>query len=219
MESDRLDEPGDKPSPAEKPLAEPGEFAGSTPSAPETSPSLSETAELDRVLTRATQLFPDALRAPDSPDPDDSQGAKLLKANEPDTDEPVSEETGVDSGDHGDGEPQLEDPEKSDPEDAESEDTEQRPSRKRSGINVLSVVALVMAIALSPLAVVFGYLALGQTRRAGQRGEAIALWAIGLGWLALAAWVVAIGALVAIGVERGVTWEDLQAFIASFGIS
>jgi hypothetical protein len=212
VESDRLDEPGDKPSPAGKPLAEPGEFVGGTPSFP-------ETAELDRVLTRATQLFPDALRAPGAPGDDDKRDAEPLQANELDTNEPVNDEKEVESGAHGDGKPKSWDPERSGPEDTESEETEQRPSRKRSGINVLSVVALAMAIALSPLAVVFGYLALGQTRRASQRGETIALWAIGLGWLALAAWVVAMGALVAIGVERGVAWEDFLGFLASFGIS
>ena len=61
----------------------------------------------------------------------------------------------------------------------------------RSGLNVLSVIALVLALALSPLAVLFGYLAIGQARRANQRGEAIGWVAVVLGWLVLVGWVVA----------------------------
>ena len=207
MQSERPYEPGDKPSPAENPLAERVEFTEGTLPSPETLASLSETAELDRVLTRATQLFPDALIAPDASEAD-TTSAELAD----DGDE-------VDSEENERGELKPADSEASRLDDTASEETEKRAPRKRSGINVLSVVALVMAMTLSPLAVVFGYLALGQTRRASQRGEGVALWAIGLGWLALAVWVVAIGALVAIGLERGVTWEDLQAFTSSFGSS
>lgn len=61
----------------------------------------------------------------------------------------------------------------------------------RSGLNVLSVIALILALALSPLAVIFGYLAIGQARRANQRGEAIAWVAVVLGWWVLVGWVVA----------------------------
>lgn len=165
----------------------------------------SETAELDRVLTRATQLFPDSLTEPDPSEADN----------------PSTELAG--NGDRAEAQEDQEsnplDPDASDPDGTGSQEAEKRTPRKRSGINVLSVVALVMAIALSPVAVVFGYLALGQTRRASQRGEGIALWAIGLGWLALAVWVVATGALVVIGLERGVTWEDLEAFLASLSFS
>ena len=188
-------------------MAERVEFTEGTPPSPETPASLSETAELDRVLTRATQLFPDALIAPEASEAD-TTSAELAD----DGDE-------VDSEENERGELKPSDSEASRLDATASEETEKRTPRKRSGINVLSVVALVMAITLSPLAVVFGYLALGQTRRASQRGEGIALWAIGLGWLALAVWVVAIGALVAIGLERGVTWEDLQAFLTSLGFS
>jgi hypothetical protein len=84
------------------------------------------------------------------------------------------------------------------------------------GFNVLSVVALVLAIALSPLAVIFGYIALGQARRARQRGEIFALWAIGLGWVVLAAWVVLVASLVWIGYQQGITLDSLREFIELF---
>lgn len=61
----------------------------------------------------------------------------------------------------------------------------------RSGLNVLSVISLLLAVALSPFAVIFGYLAIGQIRKAHQRGEALAWIAVVLGWLALVGWVVA----------------------------
>jgi uncharacterized membrane protein len=71
-----------------------------------------------------------------------------------------------------------------------------------SGWNVLSIVSLVLALALSPLAVVFGYLAVGQARRSTQRGEAIAWVAVALGWVWTVAYVVA-GAVVAL------TWAQV----------
>jgi len=86
------------------------------------------------------------------------------------------------------------------------------------GVNVLSVVAIVLALALSPLAVVFGYIALGQTRRARQRGETLALWAIGLGWLVFAAWAVLISSLVWIGYQQGITLGSLREFIELFSL-
>lgn len=66
-----------------------------------------------------------------------------------------------------------------------------------SGWNVLSIVSLVLALAVSPLAAVFGYLAVGQIRRSAQRGEAIAWVAVALGWAWTVAYVVA-GAVLAL---------------------
>lgn len=86
------------------------------------------------------------------------------------------------------------------------------------GVNVLSIVAFVLALALSPLAVIFGYIALGQTRRARQRGETLALWAIGLGWIVFAAWVVLIASLVWIGHQQGITVDSLREFIELFSL-
>ena len=72
----------------------------------------------------------------------------------------------------------------------------------RSGLNILSILSLVLALALSPFAMVFGYLAVGQIRRAHQRGEALAWVSVGLGWLWTIAWVV-------LGVTVGMTWLQL----------
>jgi uncharacterized membrane protein len=66
-----------------------------------------------------------------------------------------------------------------------------------SGWNVLSIVSLVLAVVLSPLAVVFGYLAVGQIRRSAQRGEALAWVAVALGWVWTVSYVVA-GAVLAL---------------------
>lgn len=69
-------------------------------------------------------------------------------------------------------------------------------------LNILSVVALVLALTLSPLAALFGYLAVGQIRRAGQRGEGLAWMAVGLGWLWLVGYAVA-------GTVLAMIWLDL----------
>ena len=66
-----------------------------------------------------------------------------------------------------------------------------------SGWNVLSIVSLVLAVVLSPLAVVFGYLAVGQIRRSAQRGEALAWVAVALGWVWTVSYLVA-GAVLAL---------------------
>ena len=58
-------------------------------------------------------------------------------------------------------------------------------------LNVLAVVALLLALTASPLATLFGYIAVGQIRRAGQRGEGLAWTAVGLGWLWTVGYVVA----------------------------
>ena len=76
------------------------------------------------------------------------------------------------------------------------------PQNPRSGLNILAVISLVLALALSPFAMVFGYLAVGQIRRAHQRGEALAWVAVGLGWLWVVGWVV-------LGVTVGITWLQL----------
>ena len=62
---------------------------------------------------------------------------------------------------------------------------------ERSGINIVSIVALILALTLSPFSVIFGYLAVGQIRRSEQRGEALAWFSVGLGWLWLVGYVLA----------------------------
>jgi hypothetical protein len=72
-----------------------------------------------------------------------------------------------------------------------------------SGINILAIISLVLALALSPFALVFGYLAVGQARRARQKGESAAWVAVSLGWV----WAIA---YVILGVVLGAAW--LQVF-------
>ncbi|MEY2899860.1 MAG: hypothetical protein RL247_26 [Actinomycetota bacterium] len=76
-------------------------------------------------------------------------------------------------------------------------------SHSPAGLNILSVVALVLALTLSPFAVLFGYLSIGQIRRSRQRGHAFAWVAIGLGWLWLVAYTVA-------GIVLAMTWLQVM---------
>ena len=57
-------------------------------------------------------------------------------------------------------------------------------------VNVLAVLALILGCLVSPLAALFGHLALSQISRTGERGTAIAWVAIVLGYLSLAALLV-----------------------------
>lgn len=57
-------------------------------------------------------------------------------------------------------------------------------------VNVLAILALVLGCLLSPLAAIFGHIALSQIGRTGERGSAIAWVAIVLGYLSLAALLV-----------------------------
>lgn len=57
-------------------------------------------------------------------------------------------------------------------------------------INVLAIIALILGCLLSPLAALFGHIALTQISRSGERGTAIAWVAIVLGYLSLAALLV-----------------------------
>jgi len=57
------------------------------------------------------------------------------------------------------------------------------------------MLALVLAVLLSPLAALFGHLAAGQITRSygAERGLGVALVAAGLGWLWLLVLVIAVG--------------------------
>lgn len=57
-------------------------------------------------------------------------------------------------------------------------------------VNILAVLALILGCLVSPLAALFGHLALSQISRSGERGTAIAWVAIVLGYLSLAALLV-----------------------------
>ena len=77
-------------------------------------------------------------------------------------------------------------------------------SRKRGGrkrLNVLSVIAFVLALVGSPLAMIFGYISAGQVRRSDQTGAVLAWIAVGLGWL----WTVA---LVVVLASLGIIWWE-----------
>ncbi|MGA0210993.1 MAG: DUF4190 domain-containing protein [Pontimonas sp.] len=87
-------------------------------------------------------------------------------------------------------------------EDEGSEDLIAKSRGVRSGLNILSVISLILALSLSPFAMMFGYAAVGQSRRAHQRGESLAWVAVGLGWLWTVGWVV-------LGISLGMTWLQL----------
>lgn len=67
------------------------------------------------------------------------------------------------------------------------------PAPPRAHLNALAVAALILAVLLSPLAALFGHIAAGQIARSGgrERGAALAWVAVGLGYLWLAAAIVA----------------------------
>jgi hypothetical protein len=73
---------------------------------------------------------------------------------------------------------------------------------EKSSWNILAIVSLVLGLALSPLAMVFGYLALGQIKRSNQAGESAALAAIVLGWI----WTIVFGVA---GIVLGIIWFQL----------
>lgn len=79
---------------------------------------------------------------------------------------------------------------------------EEKENPPQSGLNVLSLISFVLALTLSPFAVVFGYVAVGQVRRSRQRGEALAWVSVGLGWLWAILWVV-------LGIALGTTLLQL----------
>ena len=57
-------------------------------------------------------------------------------------------------------------------------------------VNILAILALILGCLVSPLAALFGHIALAQIGRTGERGTAIAWVAIVLGYLSLAALLV-----------------------------
>ncbi|MEO6532546.1 MAG: DUF4190 domain-containing protein [Pseudolysinimonas sp.] len=81
-------------------------------------------------------------------------------------------------------------------EDIPADDPEPTPAAIRPAaelmprVNVLAVLALILGCLVSPLAALFGHLALNQISRSGERGTAIAWVAVVLGYLSLAALLV-----------------------------
>ena len=75
--------------------------------------------------------------------------------------------------------------------------------------NGLAIAALVLGLCgFGILPVIFGHIALGQIRRTGDRGATLAIVGLVLGYLALAATIVAVGFLiaVAVGIPVFTTW-------------
>ena len=125
-----------------------------------------------------------------TPDLDSLDTGRILRdtgsLNIPDLSDDESSDTAEDSG-------------------AEYEGSENRTAQSekaRSGLNILSVISLILALALSPFAMVFGYAAGGQSRRAHQHGEGLAWVAVGFGWLWTVGWLV-------LGISLGMTWLQL----------
>jgi len=101
--------------------------------------------------------------------------------------------------------PELNDDDSAEESESEAEGSEDLSTESkvpRSGLNILSVISLILALALSPFAMVVGYAAVGQSRRAHQRGESLAWVAVGLGWL----WTVG---RVVLAISLGMTWLQL----------
>jgi len=73
-----------------------------------------------------------------------------------------------------------------------STDPESKPAR----INVLAVLALILGCLLSPLAALFGHVALSQIKSTGERGTVPAWIAVVLGYIWLVALVVLVIAFV-----------------------
>lgn len=66
------------------------------------------------------------------------------------------------------------------------------PEAQARRVNVLAVLALILGILLSPLAALFGHVAVSQIRISGERGLAPAWIAVVLGYI----WLVALAVLV-----------------------
>ncbi len=72
--------------------------------------------------------------------------------------------------------------------------------------NTLAIVAFVLAFVVSLGAVICGHIALAQIKRTGERGRALAIWALVLGYLGILLgiiWAIALFALIANGAATG----------------
>jgi MFS family permease len=72
--------------------------------------------------------------------------------------------------------------------------------------NTLAIVAFILAFVVSIGAVICGHIALSQIKRTGERGRALAIWALVLGYLGILlgiAYVVVIVGVIASGAASG----------------
>lgn len=63
------------------------------------------------------------------------------------------------------------------------------PGRAAIGVNGKAIWALGLAVLLSPVGVVLGHLARAEIRRTGERGDALAKTALGIGYPLVVLWV------------------------------
>lgn len=52
-----------------------------------------------------------------------------------------------------------------------------------TGTNTLAIIALIAAFVFAPAAIICGHIALGQIKRTGEQGHALALWGTILGYV------------------------------------
>ncbi|HEV7622722.1 MAG TPA: DUF4190 domain-containing protein [Amnibacterium sp.] len=71
--------------------------------------------------------------------------------------------------------------------------------------NTLSIVAFVLAFVVSLGAVICGHIALAQIKRTGERGRALAIWALVLGYLGILVGIIYAVALIALIATGAVT--------------
>lgn len=72
--------------------------------------------------------------------------------------------------------------------------------------NVLAIIALIAAFVFAPAAIICGHIALGQIKRTGEGGHALALWGTILGYVFTAIYILFF-----------VIWISAFAFLASTG--
>ena len=140
---------------------------------------------------------------PVSPDLGSLDTERILRETEPALFPSPREEEELPSADPGSSSPSGA-PVVNETEDEDEDDAEPiRDGAEPSGINILAIISLVLALALSPFALVFGYLAVGQARRSHQKGESVAWVAVSLGWV----WAIA---YVVLGVVLGAAWLQVS---------
>ncbi len=72
--------------------------------------------------------------------------------------------------------------------------------------NVLAIIALIGAFVIAPAGIICGHIALGQIKRTGEGGHALALWGTILGYVFTAIWLLVV-----------IMWVAAFAFLASAG--
>jgi hypothetical protein len=66
------------------------------------------------------------------------------------------------------------------------------PASQGQPTNVLAIIALIGAFVLAPVGIICGHIALGQIKRTGEGGHALALWGTILGYVFTILWILII---------------------------